>query len=131
MAYSRLLICFLLGSAAASWSAPAPSTSGHPELWPTAPPASDAAIEAIVDQLLAHMSLEDKVGQMIQADIASISPAELRTYKLGSILAGGNAAPGGNVRAGPQAWLDLTDDYYRASLAATATAHPPIPILFG
>jgi beta-glucosidase len=50
------------------------------------------------------MSLEDKVGQMIQADIASISPAELRTYKLGPILAGGNAAPGDNVRATPQAW---------------------------
>jgi beta-glucosidase len=89
------------------------------------------AIEAFVDQLLAHMSLEDKVGQMIQADIASISPAELRTYKLGSILAGGNAAPGDNVHAPPQAWLDLTDDYYRASLTAAGTAHPPIPILFG
>src|SRR5258708_24022977 len=77
------------------------------------------------------MSLEDKVGQMIQADIASISPAELRTYKLGSILAGGNAAPGDNVRAAPQAWLDLTDEHYRASLSATSAAHPPIPILFG
>src|ERR1700733_10184158 len=77
------------------------------------------------------MSLEDKVGQMIQADIASISPAELRTYKLGSILAGGNAAPGDNVRATAQAWLDLTDEFYRASLAATGAAHAPIPILFG
>jgi beta-glucosidase len=77
------------------------------------------------------MSDEDKVGQMIQADIASITPAELRTYKLGSILAGGNAAPGDNVRAPPQAWLNLTDDYHRASLAADSTSHPPIPILFG
>src|ERR1700733_4571821 len=77
------------------------------------------------------MSLEDKVGQMIQADIASISPAELRTYKLGSILAGGNAAPGDNVRSAPQAWLNLTNDYYRASLAAISAAHPPIPLLFG
>ena len=77
------------------------------------------------------MSLEDKVGQMIQADIASISPAELRTYKLGSILAGGNAAPGDSVRTSPQAWLDLTDEFYRASLAATSVEHPPIPILFG
>ena len=122
----------LLGSAAASPAASAPATSVHPELWPAAAPASiDAATEAFVQQLLAHMSLEDKVGQMIQADIASISPAELRTYKLGSILAGGNAAPGDNVRTTPQAWLDLTDDFYRASLAVTNAAHPPIPILFG
>jgi beta-glucosidase len=77
------------------------------------------------------MTLEEKVGQMIQADIASISPEELRTYKLGSILAGGGAAPGDNVRATPQAWLNLTDDYYRASLTASSAAHPPIPILFG
>ena len=119
----------LLGSAAAAPPASAPAASVHPEVWPASTPVLDATTEAFVEQLLAQMSLEDKVGQMIQADIASISPAELRTYKLGSILAGGNAAPGGNVRVTPQAWLDLTDDYYRASLSATSAAHPPIPIL--
>jgi len=113
-------------------SAPTPPASVHPELWPAAAPkATDPASEAFVDQLLLHMSLEEKIGQMIQADIAAISPADLRTYKLGSILAGGNAAPGDNVRTTPQAWLDLTDEFYRASLAATNEAHPPIPILFG
>ena len=110
----------------------AASASVHPDLWPAAAPApADTATEAFVEQLLAHMSLEEKVGQMIQADIASISPAELRTYKLGSILAGGNAAPGDNVHSTPQAWLNLCDDYYRAALSATVDAHPPIPILFG
>jgi beta-glucosidase len=118
-------------SASTSASASASAVSVHPELWPAAAPVSNAATEAFVQQLLAHMSLEEKVGQMIQADIASITPAELRTYRLGSILAGGNAAPGGNVRTTPQAWLDLTDDYYRASLAATSVTHAPIPILFG
>ncbi|HEY2634703.1 MAG TPA: glycoside hydrolase family 3 N-terminal domain-containing protein [Steroidobacteraceae bacterium] len=122
----------LLGSAAASPPAAAPSVSVHPELWAAAAPAaSDQATETFVDALLAHMSLEEKVGQMIQADIASISPAELRAYKLGSVLAGGGAAPGENVRATAQAWLDLTDDFYRASLTATTAEHQPIPILFG
>ena len=91
----------------------------------------NTATEAFVTQLLANMTLEEKVGQMIQADIASISPAELRTYKLGSILAGGGAAPGDNVRTTPQAWLDLTDSFFRASLTATSATHAPIPILFG
>jgi beta-glucosidase len=118
--------------AGAATSASAPDMSVHLALWPAAPPQStDPVAEAFVEQLLAQMSDEDKVGQMIQADIASITPAELRTYKLGSILAGGNAAPGDNVRAPPQAWLNLTDDYHRASLAADSTSHPPIPILFG
>ncbi|HWY96888.1 MAG TPA: glycoside hydrolase family 3 N-terminal domain-containing protein [Steroidobacteraceae bacterium] len=121
----------LLGSAAAAPPASAPAASVHPELWPAATPAVDAGAKAFVEQLLAHMTLEEKVGQMIQADIASISPEELRTYKLGSILAGGGAAPGDNVHATPQAWLNLTDDYYRASLTANSAGHPPIPILFG
>jgi len=117
-----------------SVASPQPTTpvSVHPELWTAAVPATrDPAVEAFVQQLVSHMTLEEKVGQMIQADIASITPAELRTYKLGSILAGGNAAPGDNVRTTPQAWLDLTDAFYRASLAATSAEHPPIPILFG
>ncbi len=68
---------------------------------------------------------------MIQADIASISPADLHNYKLGSILAGGGAAPGNNVRTTAQAWLDLTDEFHRAALAVTSAAHPAIPVLFG
>ena len=126
-----VLAAFLWCGCAAGAPPPA-AVSVHLELWPVvAPPSPDAATEAFVQQLLAHMSLEEKVGQMIQADIASISPAELRTYQLGSILAGGNAAPGDSVRTSPQAWLDLTDSFYRASLAATSAEHPPIPILFG
>ena len=34
------------------------------------------------------MTLEEKVGQLVQADIASVTPDDLRTYPLGSILAG-------------------------------------------
>ena len=102
-------------------------------------PAADAALEqttgspsaVFVDNLLSHMSLEEKVAQMIQADIASITPDELREYKLGSVLAGGNAAPEGNVRATPAAWLKLTDTFFRASLDARVEGHPAIPILFG
>ena len=39
------------------------------------------------------MSLREKVGQMIQADTASIKPEDLKQYPLGSILAGGNSPP--------------------------------------
>src|SRR5208282_517349 len=95
------------------------TTAGDPELWPagTHRPAN-AAIDTLVDQRLAEMTLEDKVGQTIQADIASITPADLQTYRLGSILAGGNAAPGNDVHSTPQAWLNLTDEFHRAALAS-------------
>jgi beta-glucosidase len=81
-----------------------------------------------VERLLSELTLEDKIGQMIQADIASITPEDLRRYKLGSILAGGNAAPGNVLRSSPQAWLELTDEFHRASLAAGS---PAVPLLFG
>jgi beta-glucosidase len=94
-------------------------------------PARWADADRAAGQLLAQLSLEEKIGQMIQADIASISPQQLRQYKLGSILAGGGAAPGNDPRCPPQAWLDLTDAYYGASMADAGGSHPPIPILFG
>ncbi len=106
--------------------------SVHPQSWPARAHAPlDARREALVEDLLAHLTLQEKVEQMVQADIASITPEELRDYPLGSILAGGNAAPANDVRASAQAWLDMAASYHRAALAANSTAHRPIPILFG
>ncbi|MBV9695828.1 MAG: 1,4-beta-D-glucan glucohydrolase, partial [Gammaproteobacteria bacterium] len=76
------------------------------------------------------MTLEEKVGQMLQADISTLKPKDLRTYKLGSVLAGGGAAPGRKVRSGPEAWLELADAMYRASVTPGTGVHRPIPILF-
>jgi beta-glucosidase len=115
-----------------------PCASAHaqdartPSLWPslTTPPHAPG-LDAFVEHVLAQLTLEEKVGQMIQADIASTTPDEARTYRLGSILAGGNAAPSGNLRATPQAWRDLTHRFREASLAQAGITHQPIPILFG
>ena len=113
--------------------APAEDATVHPVLWParSTPPTARTDTDEFVDALLARMSLEEKVGQMIQADIASLRPEDLRSYKLGAILAGGGAAPQRRVRTTPQAWLDLADALYRAALEGSAGAHQPIPILFG
>ncbi|HYM42430.1 MAG TPA: glycoside hydrolase family 3 N-terminal domain-containing protein [Steroidobacteraceae bacterium] len=119
----------LLSSGSGAWAA---GTAVHPTLWPqrAATPAHPDT-DAFVDALLGRMSLEEKVGQMIQADIASLKPGDLRTYKLGAVLAGGGSAPDGNVRTTPQAWLDLVDALYRAELEGDSSAHAPIPLLFG
>jgi hypothetical protein len=90
-----------------------------------------AATDRFVAQLLGSMSLEAEGGQMIQADIASITPEDLRAYKLGSILAGGGAAPGNYVRTTPKAWRELAAAFSDASRAADSAAHQPIPVLFG
>ncbi|HEY2661196.1 MAG TPA: glycoside hydrolase family 3 N-terminal domain-containing protein [Caulobacteraceae bacterium] len=114
-------------------AAPASLSTAHPDQWPAGPRGLliRPDTEKFVDQLLGRMTLEEKVGQMVQADIASITPDEARQYHLGSILAGGNAAPGGDIHTGPRPWLDLVDAFYKASLTAPSAAHPAIPILFG
>lgn len=65
--------------------------------------------------LLDQMTLEEKIGQVIQADISAVTPEDLRTYNLGSVLNGGNSAPGGGKVAEPEAWLELADAFWDAS----------------
>ena len=42
-------------------------------------------------------------------DVREGTPADLRTYRLGSVLAGGNSDPGGRYNAKPGEWLALAD----------------------
>ena len=87
-------------------------------------------IEARIDALMASMTLEEMVGQTIQADINEVSPEDVRRYRLGSILNGGNSAPGEDVRASAEKWLALADEFYAASVDTTQD-RKAIPILWG
>ncbi|MBV8909795.1 MAG: glycoside hydrolase family 3 protein [Gammaproteobacteria bacterium] len=75
------------------------------------------------------MTVEQKVGQLIQADIGGVTPQDLRNYPLGSILNGGNSAPRGDKLAAPSEWLALADRFYDASLAGASP--PGLPLLWG
>ena len=102
-----------------------------PSVWPQAksPRAmTDARTEAMIDSLLARMTLEEKVGQIIQADIASITPEDLARYPIGSILAGGNSSPDGNERAPLQDWVALSRAFRAAAAARPGAA---VPLMFG
>jgi beta-glucosidase len=124
--------CFLAAWCSVPALAQEPAGTAHPELWPARAPGLLIRPEAerFIDQLLTQMTIEEKVGQLIQADITSITPADLLHYRLGSIQAGGNSAPGNNVRTTPQAWLELTEAFYEASVKSSGQPHPSIPILF-
>ncbi|HLU73151.1 MAG TPA: glycoside hydrolase family 3 N-terminal domain-containing protein [Nonomuraea sp.] len=77
-----------------------------------------------VADLMARMSLDEKIGQMTQAERGSVSPADVTAYRLGSVLSGGGSAPTPNTPAG---WADMYDSYQNAALATPLG----IPILYG
>jgi beta-glucosidase len=100
------------------------------EIWPRAqvaatPPALDARVRSIV----AGMTLEQKVGQMTQADIRSITPDDVRRYYIGSVLNGGGAWPGMNMHASVDDWLALSDAFYRASMSTDMKVK--VPVIWG
>lgn len=80
-------------------------------------------------KIVAGMTLAQKVGQMTQAEIKSITPAEVRQYYIGSVLNGGGSWPHADKHAGIKAWLQLADAYYDASMSTDMAVK--IPIIWG
>jgi beta-glucosidase len=91
--------------------------------------ATDPVIEARVSAIVAGMTLAQKVGQMTQAEIKAITPAEVQRYYIGSVLNGGGSRPGGNRRAALGDWLALADAYHAASMATDMAIR--VPIIWG
>ncbi len=108
-----------------------PAASAPAREWPhvASPIARDPAMEARIDRILAGMTLAQKVGQMTQAEIKSITPDEVRDYAIGSVLNGGGSWPGKDRHATPADWVALADAYYDASMASALETK--IPIIWG
>jgi beta-glucosidase len=104
----------------------------NPEIWPTYeyPVPLQADDEARIASLLGRMTLEEKIGQLIQADLCCVTPEDIRTYNLGSILVGGNSGPNGNDLSPAPDWLAAADDFYLASVD-TGDGGVGIPIVWG
>jgi beta-glucosidase len=84
-----------------------------------------APIEDRVQDLLSRMTLEEKIGQMTQANLTNLRSIEdVKTYYLGSVLSGGGAAPADNS---PKGWADTYDQLQAKALETRLR----IPILYG
>ncbi|MBV8340826.1 MAG: glycoside hydrolase family 3 protein [Gammaproteobacteria bacterium] len=134
VACAALLCAVPVGTSVTTAGAAAPAAHAavvHPGRWPKLRPALpyDADLEGRITALLARMTIEQKVGQLIQADIGSIAPDDLRHYPLGSILNGGNSSPRDDKLAAPSEWLALADRFYEASIGSAESA--AIPVLWG
>ncbi|MBY5922336.1 glycoside hydrolase family 3 protein [Ferrimonas balearica] len=88
------------------------------QLWPelAIPGRNNPELEQRIEKLLAGMTLEQKVAQMIQPEIRDITVEDMRQYGFGSYLNGGGSFPDGNKHATPQEWIDLAEAMYQASM---------------
>jgi len=132
---TRTLCVALLASTFLSGAAMAqtgPQNTAHPEKWPAAKSQGlvDPATEAFVTDLMSKLTLEEKVGQVIQADISQIKPDDLKVYPLGSILGGGSSPPIGAPDRSPQKpWVDTARAFRDAAAQRPGGTH--VPLMFG
>jgi beta-glucosidase len=85
---------------------------------------AQAPVADRVKDLLGRMTLDEKIGQMTQADLAYLKPEDIAASYLGSVLSGGDSDPPSNA---PTAWADLYDRFQSIAL----TTRLKIPILYG
>lgn len=120
----------IIGALSACSQAPLASASSTPvAAAQAADPAADS--EAQIADLVSRMSLERKIAQLIQPQINSVSPEEMREYRWGSYLNGGNGGPYGDEFAPASEWLRLADEMWDASTAPLEGDEPVVPTMWG
>ena len=85
---------------------------------------STQPVEKRIEDLLARMTLEEKIGQMTQVEKNSIKPGDITKYFIGSILSGGGGSPEENTA---QAWYAMVEGFQKEALATRLQ----IPIIYG
>jgi beta-glucosidase len=79
-----------------------------------------------VEDLLARMTLEEKIGQMTQAERGAVfdDPSQIAELRLGSVLSGGGSTPPNNT---PEAWVDMINTFQEQALSTRLG----IPLIYG
>ena len=124
MSGSILRRALLAGAAALCLAAPALAQDGSLSDWPhvTSAIAKDPAMEAKIAAMVARMSLRDKVAQMTQVEIKTVTPADIKQYQFGSVLNGGGSWPNMDKHATVRDWVKMADSFDAVS---------KIPLLWG
>jgi beta-glucosidase len=77
-----------------------------------------------LEEKLASMTLDEKLGQMVQAERYSVDATKVKNTNMGSVLSGGGSHPSPNTVEG---WLALTGGLNDGSLSGSAE----LPLLYG
>lgn len=84
------------------------------------------ANDNLVEDILTKMTLDEKIGQMVQVDRSAVinNPQDITNYYIGSVLSGGGSGPNNNT---PSAWADMYDSFQNYALKTRLK----IPIIYG
>ncbi len=85
---------------------------------------SSLPVDQRLNNLLSQMTLDEKIGQMLQGENTTTKKSDVKDYCIGSVFSGGGAAPIDNT---PEGWMDMMKGY-QDSAAATRLG---IPIIYG
>ena len=103
-----------------------------PTMSPTS--AADSHEKAFTDydaqakELLAQMTLDEKIGQMTQPDQQFLKdPTDIEKYYLGSLLSGGGSGPNNKDDYTLKGWTEMVDGYQKHALKTRLA----IPLLYG
>ena len=129
---SAILAGILLSVLAVSAQEQTGPNNLDPSIWPKvkSPYGLDSDIEVRITSIIEKMSVQEKVGQLIQAEIKSISPADAKKYHIGSILNGGGSWPTADANGPLLGWIAIADAFYKASMDSS-DGKQAIPILWG
>ncbi|PMO29690.1 1,4-beta-D-glucan glucohydrolase [Vibrio breoganii] len=121
-----ILGCTSLGVKESAFTIP------HFDEWPQVDSVvkTNPGIENRVQKILAKMTLEEKVGQMVQPDLREVTPEEAKEYKLGSLLNGGGGWPNEDKYATAEDWAKESDKYWFALKEAYADRGFDIPFIW-
>jgi beta-glucosidase len=122
MKHSTLLFTAAVGILALSIGIGA-RPAAAPQSYGFAAPGSP--VDRRADELLARMTLDEKIGQMVQVDLLAIKDkTDLARLSIGSVLSGGSSDPADITATG---WADTYDELQRAALQSRLK----IPIIYG
>jgi beta-glucosidase len=84
------------------------------------------SIDRRVADLMRRMTLDDKIGQMTQAERGAMAPdpSQIATLRLGSVLSGGGSVPTPNT---PAAWVEMINTFQSYALSTPLQ----IPMIYG
>ncbi|GAB4278314.1 MAG: hypothetical protein Kow0080_29860 [Candidatus Promineifilaceae bacterium] len=120
------LIFFEVGQTEAAINLPQPETAPERPAIPADAPYlnPDLPVAERVEDLLARMTLEEKIGQMTLIEKNSMRPDDITKYGIGGLLSGGGGSPEVNTAEG---WAEMVDGFQSYAL----DTYLGIPLIYG